>query len=137
MKKYFVSYPSETSNRVIANSNQVDSGLQDKSIFNAHNNNPHIEVFKNLVLKDIEGLAPTKRVSPDYIKGIKLLEERKAIIIRPADKGDEVVVMNKPFYHNQLLVLLGDGSTYKRLVADPTESYKIQLNSLVELGFRT
>lgn len=41
--------------------------------------------------------------------GIKLLEDRKDIIIKPADKGGGVVVMDKSFYHKQLLEYLGVG----------------------------
>lgn len=68
-----------------------------------------IEVFKNLVLKDIEELVPKKRVNPEYIKeGIKSLENRKNIIVRPADKGGGVVGLDKSFYHNQMMDLLGD-----------------------------
>lgn len=45
------------------------------------------------------------------------------------------MVMDKSFYHNQLMKLLGDQSTYRRLVSDPTDVYKTQLNSLVEWGY--
>lgn len=46
------------------------------------------------------------------------------------------MVLDKMFYHNQLLELLGDQSTYRRLTSDPTEPYKAQLNLLVEWVFR-
>lgn len=126
MKKFFLSHPINTSNRTAAPTGRVDSGLRNKSIFNPQiSNNQYIEVFKNLVLKDIEDLPLKKRVNPDYIRdGIKSLEERCDIIIRPADKGGGVVVMDKSFYHNQLLVLLGDQTTYKKLRSDPTDLYK-------------
>lgn len=39
--------------------------------------------------------------------------------------------MDKSYYHNQLVELLGD----KRLASDPTEPYRTQLNSLVEWGY--
>lgn len=94
MKKYFLSHPVNITNRIFDTLNRIDSGLKNKSIFNPQNSNNHfIEVFKNMVLKDIEELAPKKRVNPDYIKeGIKSLEDKKNIIVRPADKGGGVVV---------------------------------------------
>lgn len=86
MKRYFLSHPTDTSNRITRPTGKVDSGLKNKSIFNPQiSNNHYIEVFKNLVLKDIEVLPLKKRVNPDYIRdGIKSLEERCDIIIRPA-----------------------------------------------------
>lgn len=112
MKKYFLSHPAAPKNRVTTPSDKVDSGLKNKSIFNPQNSNNHfIEVFKNLVLRDIEQLTVKKRVNPDYIKdGIKSLEERKNIV-RLADKRGGVVIMDKTFYDKQLIDLLGNQST--------------------------
>lgn len=74
-----------------------------------------------MVLKDIESRNPKKRVNPEYNReGIESLEGRNDIIIRPADKGGGVVVSDKQFYHNQLMELLGDKTTYKQLTSDPT-----------------
>lgn len=61
MKKYFLSHPADTSRRIVPASGRIDSGLRNRSIFNHHNSNNHfIEVFKNVVLKDIEAL-PLKK----------------------------------------------------------------------------
>lgn len=89
MKKYFLSHPANPTMRIASLTDRVDSGLKNKSIFNLQNPSNHfIEVFKNLVLKDIEELTPKKRVNPEYITdGIKSLENKKNLIIRPADKG--------------------------------------------------
>lgn len=43
--------------------------------------------------------------------------------------------MDKCYHHNQLMELLNDQTTYKKLLSDPTESYISQLNSLVEWGY--
>lgn len=79
------------------NQRRIDSDLRNKSLINLQNSSNHfIEVFKNLVLTDIERLNPIKRVNPDYIiNGIKSLEKKKDIIIRPADKGGGVVILEK------------------------------------------
>lgn len=44
--------------------------------------------------------------------------------------------MDKSFYHHQLLDLLGDQVTCKKLRSDLTNSYKEQLDLLVEWGLR-
>lgn len=55
-------------------------------------------------MRDIEELPIKNRVNPGYIRdGLKSLEDKKNIIMRPADKGGGVVLMNKTFYHNQLM----------------------------------
>lgn len=137
MKKYFLSHPADPTKRMASLTDKFDSSLKNKSIFNPQNPSNHFtEVFKNLILKDIEDLTPIKRVNPEYItEGIKSLKNKKNIIIRPADKGGGVVVMDKSYYHNQLMEFLGDQTTYKRLVSDPTEPYRTQLNSLVEWDY--
>ena len=139
LKKYFLSHPVESSMRSNVAPLYIDSGLKNRSLFNPQNSNNHyIEVFKQLVLKDIDELPQKKKVNPEFIKeGIKTLEKNKDIIIRPADKGGGVVVMDKEFYLNQLTTLLSDSITYKRLGADPTEEYKSQLDSLIYWGYRT
>ena len=138
LKKYFLSHPVEASMRSTTANRNIDSGLKNKSLFNPQNSNNHyIEVFKQLVLKDIEDLPQKKDINPEYIReGIKLLEDKKNIIIRPADKGGGVVVMDKDYYHQQLSTLLEDRTTYKRLNSDPTEAYKTQLDSLIQWGFQ-
>ena len=61
MKKYFLSHPSDTSNQLVRTSINIDSGLRNKSVFNPQNANNHfVEVFKNMVIKDIEEL-PLKK----------------------------------------------------------------------------
>lgn len=61
-----------------------DSGLRNKSLFNLFNAaNQHLEVFKSLVLWDLEQITPKKDVNPHYIQeGIQMLEKRKDVIIR-------------------------------------------------------
>lgn len=67
----------------------VDSGLKNRSLFNPpHPANHQVEVFKQLVLKDLDRITPKKTLNPKRImEGIKALENRKDVIIRPADKG--------------------------------------------------
>lgn len=89
IKKHFLSHPVEASVKAKVPLNRIDSGLKNKSIFNPQNPGNHfIEVFKSLVLNDIDKLPSRKGVNPHYIReGIISLEKKKDLIIRPADKG--------------------------------------------------
>lgn len=69
------------------------------------------------------------------MEGIKALENKKDIIIRPADKGGGVVVMDKTYYHSQLQDMLQNENTYQLLSRDPTEKYRENLFNLVDYGF--
>lgn len=86
----------------------VDSGLQSTSLFNPLITlNHHIEMFKQLVLKDLENITPKNNIDPRYIqKGIQALEKRNNIIVRPADKGGQVVILDKQFYNSQFSGML-------------------------------
>lgn len=55
----------------------------------------------------------------------------------PADKGEGVVILNKDFYNKQLIEMLADDETYKRLDNDPTLQYSKELEALVEYGYHT
>ena len=92
-------------------------------------------MFKGLVLRDLDHLKPKKNVSVKHIQeGIDMLEKRKNIIIRPADKGGGVVILNKAFYHGQISDMLADKSTYSLLEQDPSHAYRQQLHVLVKKG---
>ena len=75
------------------------------------------------------------------IKDIKILNNlrrNESIIIRKADQGYTLVVMDTKDYDSKLNALLKDEKTYKKLSFDPTDSYtkkfKNELKSLKEEG---
>ena len=138
IKKYFLN---KTSNPTFGNTNAsvaVDSGLKNKSLFNPPNTaTQHLDVFKGLVLRDMEKIIPKKGVNPQYIyDGIKKLEARKDVIVRPADKGGGVVILSKEFYINQITEMLSDEETYRKLDNDPTSRYNKELTALVYAGYK-
>lgn len=115
----------------------VDSGLKNKSLFNPPQpSNHHVEVFKQLILKDLEALQVKKSLNPKHIKeGVQALEKRKDVVVRPADKGGGVVVLDKSYYHSQLQEMLNDGNTYSLLSGDPNKQYRTELRNLVDYGY--
>lgn len=86
---------------------------------------PSINVFRELVLRDLESL-PKKRFydDPNIKLGIKQL--RKDLIIRPADKGGGIVILDK--------WILSEVDTYKPSLKDPTVKCKNALITLVDRG---
>lgn len=119
--KHRLKHPSDTMNRVSTVPQAGDSGLRNKYLFNPQIvNSYHFKVFKNLVLRDLENIQSIKNINLHYIsEGIISLGNRKDVIIRPADKGGGVVMLDKEFYHRPLLDLLNDKVTFKRLASDP------------------
>lgn len=81
-------------------SGTVHSGLSNPSLFNPPvPTAPAVTIFKNLVLKDIATLPIKKQYNHSFPRrGLKSLCDKKDLIVRPADKGGGIIVMDKPDY---------------------------------------
>lgn len=115
----------------------VHSGLSNASLFNPPGNSaPNVAIFRDLVLKDLTNLR-MKTVQPEYDVriGIEALCRRKDIIIRPADKGGAIVILDKDSYNNEMQRILSDADTYLPLQSDPTLSFKRELKGLIDKGY--
>lgn len=117
----------------------IHSNLRNKSTFNPLNaDNKYLEVFKNMVFNDLDKMRKQKVVDPQNIrKGMESLEKRKEIIIRPADKGGGLVILDKTDYLSEITHLLSDRDTYQILNKDPMLAYKDELHLLIEEGKAT
>lgn len=76
---------------------------------------PNIQVKKN---KDI--------ISKNERKGIKSLTSDKSIIIKEADKGGAVILMNTEHYKKMAKDILNDTKYYEKLTNDPYKVDRIQ-----------
>lgn len=132
-KKYFLSKPDT---RPAITEHDHHSSLKNRSVFNPNNSdNKYVEVFKSMVLEDIDKLKYRKQNNPDWIrKGIESIENKKNVIIRPADKGGGLVVMSKEYYINDINTQLSDRDTYRTLPKDPLSEYKKELEKLISKG---
>ena len=63
-----------------------------------------------------------KNISKAEHTAIKNLKERTDIVIKPADKGSAVVVMNTEDYLQEGHRQLSNSEFYKKLKSDPTNS---------------
>lgn len=70
----------------------MHSGLSNPSLFNPPAQMaPAINMFRDLVLKDLATLPPKKIYNHSFSKaGLKSLCERQDLVIRPMDKGKAV-----------------------------------------------
>ena len=86
LKKYFLSNPVIKNNIAVTSHH---STLRNKSVFNPqYTDTKHLDVFRNLVCKDLDSLRIKKVKDSQCIqRGIASLEKRNEIVIRPADKG--------------------------------------------------
>ena len=126
---------SVTSNSTL-NVATIHSGLSNPSLFNPAANTAHsVNVFRSLVLNDLDKL-PKKRIhqDPTIQAGLQTLCAKKNIIIRPADKGGGMVILDKEAYLQEMYRLLGDNTTYIILPGDPTSKYKKALTALIKEG---
>lgn len=128
IKKYFLNKNANLVGISGSTSVAVDRGLHNKLLFNPPNMvNQHLEMYKELVLRDLDHITPKKNVNPRHIQeGIEMLDKRKNIIL-----------LSKDFYHNQLTEMLSDGETYTKFDRDPTSQYREELETLVEPGYQT
>lgn len=86
--------------------------LRKKSVFNLKVPiNHYSEVFRALIEQDLDKLN---------ISGLKMLEKNKEVVIKPADKGEGLVILNKADYMAEFNRFVNDQETYEKL----GESYK-------------
>lgn len=115
IKKYILSNPPTTGMKIPRIVSEMEqSTLRKNSLYNPQvSDNHHIEVFKKLVLQDLDTLKLKKVSDPIHINiGIQTLTKRKDIVIWPADKGGGVVIQLKEQYQNEIDRQLQDESTY-------------------------
>jgi len=116
--------------------------LKKKKIINSDNFTPPIagyllenyfskikEKFYNCLCK--YHTPNTRSVSSDFLATLAHIKTRDDIIIKPADKGLGVTIMDRQWYHCEALRHLNDSSTYNILVTPPT--VEILRNELISL----
>lgn len=97
-------------------------------------NNECIDTFKRIVTKELKsmkspvGLDNLTNKEKEALKDLKL---DKTIVIKPADKGGGVVILNLEDYDGEMSRLLSDKETYLRLSGDPTTRYKRELETIL------
>lgn len=97
--------------------------------------NPNIWAFVQQVTNTIEGLnlnsSYPSNLTPALIKAIKSLQNHPELIIKPADKGGNVVVMDVPFYEQMCLDILNNREWYRPISKTLIDHYISEYQQLI------
>ena len=91
------------------------------------------DTVERLALETKPVQAKYSNISPQEREAIKQLKQNQDIIIKPADKGSGVVVMNKEDYMKEAHRQLSDNKTYKLLDQDPTDQFNSEVNREIKI----
>lgn len=113
--------------------------LRPRSTFVPNVSDHAIQTFEKVVLRDISLLE--KRHSRTFYnltqQGRQVLSnllKNKEVIIKPADKGGGLVVLDKKDYVSEVCRQVGDENFYHQLWADPTSRYYNILKVILQEG---
>jgi hypothetical protein len=71
----------------------------------------------------------------EELAAMKELTAEKSIIIKPADKGGCIVIMDRTDYINEGLRQLQNPQHYRRLQVDPTDGFTKDINNIITQAF--
>ena len=110
MKRFFLSKPAIASTNINTDVEIQHSNLSNASLFNPPGGMaPNIKVFRDVLLRDLEKIDVRKtKLNKSLQAGFDQLCEEKSIVIRPADKGGGIVILNKSDYLEVLGNIVGD-----------------------------
>ena len=99
---------------------------------------PTLEHFIDSVKSDVLRLSKIYHPSSNNLpaeerQSLQDLEKREDIIIKPADKGSAVVVMDKIDYINEAERQLSDSRFYKKLKSDPTNKFVKEISNELKI----
>ena len=103
---------------------------------------PFLDTYRssimNQILKELD--KPTinrkKNMKIAEFKALKDLYFNNDIVIKPADKGGSIVIMNTADYILEAERQLNNQDHYERLPEDPTQKYNIHINNMLNQAWR-
>lgn len=109
--------------------------LRNNSIFNPNvPGNECMGAFNKMVESDLKKLKKRKSKNRNIWKLIKDIGKKRNVVIRSADKGGGLVILNKNEYEEEMENLLKVENTYKKLKGNPKQQYVKKLRSYVNKG---
>ncbi|CAJ0967291.1 unnamed protein product [Ranitomeya imitator] len=102
-----------------------------------HGDTSNIDLFSLLVERDLKKLRQTDWRTEDNLtenerRALDGLKSNDLLIIKPSDKGGNLVIMDHPEYRAICVSILQDRTTYEILTTNPLESFKNELRSILE-----
>ncbi|XP_053567994.1 homeobox protein 2-like [Bombina bombina] len=141
LKLHFMRSPLEYQQRVPMNDTQSNidhyqhTNLKPKSTFYpTASKGSAIESFETVVCNELKNISHTKltkhkqNLSRNQIHTIKALEKNKDLVIKPADKGGGIVVLDKTDYYAECTRILSDQDTYEVLRNNPVAQFKEEID---------
>lgn len=124
LREYFHDHPT--------GSKKPFPGLSDRMFTPSEQRDKHLDMYISAVQKDIistfEKRLPVRgNLGSDEHEALKSLSEDTGIVIKPADKGGAVVIMNKNDYLKEGQRQLTDETFYRKLAADPTMQFEAEI----------
>ncbi|XP_063290882.1 zinc finger protein 850-like [Pelobates fuscus] len=123
----------------------IPPGLKPPSMFYPQvDKGPYIQMFYELVLKDLRVLCYVFKRKKDRVcnnldkpelAAITSLKANRNLIIKGADKGGGIVLLDKVDYLMEAEQMLGNRDYYEVLRFDPTSRFRSELRDLIELAF--
>ncbi|XP_073497333.1 uncharacterized protein [Phyllobates terribilis] len=100
----------------------------------------HVETYIDLVQKDINrclhmikrgDLHNKNNLNPEESMALSTLKKRQNLIIKPADKGGAIVIMDRTYYISEIHTQLNDRETYLPISQNPTSEVANLIKNLV------
>lgn len=101
--------------------------------------NPSILTFEKVVLRDISTVERQCRRgyynhSKEERDSLYNLKSKRNLIVKQADKGGGLVILNKSDYESEVFKQLGDATAYSKLPTDPTARFGNILRTILQEG---
>ncbi len=132
LKEYFNQSDSDTDD-----DQTIDIARNKSKFCPPHNRNKTLDngienlqrVSRNL--KSLHVKTPKENLTHSERRALKELSQDPSIIIKEADKGGAVCVLDRSFYAAKIKEMLQDANTYKMIVGDQISSILTKVNKLV------
>ncbi|XP_033752172.1 uncharacterized protein LOC117335980 [Pecten maximus] len=98
---------------------------------------PALEAYINAIKEEISTHSNRTQqikdnLSPSERQALKALKHNAEIVIKPADKGSAVVIMNRGDYINEANRQLTNETFYRKLDRDPTQEHAKLINEAID-----
>ena len=118
------------------NNESISSLVRNKSTYTPpRNRNKFLDTAvdflnnQNFVAKNLKNKS---NISKNEWQAINYLKDNKDVIIKEADKGGSVVVMNKKHYHDMIMTHLNDSNIYSKIDSNCDMKVITKLKKLIE-----
>lgn len=112
-------------------------GLSNTSWTPKERRDQNLDMYITAVQKDVVRVYAQHRpvrnnLSTDEREALNSLQADTGIVIKPADKGGAIVILDKSEYLEEGMRQLSDSQFYKELPNDPTKSYETEVQDTLE-----